>query len=331
VTSPSPAIPAEPQPEPSAEVVLSLRNLTCRFGTLAAVDRVDLDVQRGEVLGLLGPNGCGKSTTLNLVLGYLRPSSGTITIAGHDLAKARRRALASVGGLVEGSAFYPYLSGRTNLEMVARLRGVSNTRVDELLTMLDMQHAAHRAFGGYSQGMRQRLGVAGALLHSPDLIVLDEPTSGLDPAGTRDMRALIPRIAGEGHTVILASHLLTEVEQVCRRVTIMKQGRLIATGTVAELLRREGRMVVTVEATAEGPATEVLRSLESVSDVARHKTPGSLLVTSPLAGDALNRALADREIWASRIEAHRDTLESIFLELTGEELVAEAPAPEAAS
>jgi ABC-2 type transport system ATP-binding protein len=296
---------------------LEVKSLTKRFGRVRAVEDVELTVDSGTVLGLLGPNGSGKSTTLNMIMGFVRPTSGSIAIDGHDLAKDRLRALASVGGLVEGSAFYPYLSGRKNLALLARIRGLPYGSVEEALELVDMRHAADREFGGYSMGMRQRLGVAGALMHDPRLIVLDEPTSGLDPAGTREMRQLIPRLAREGHTVLLASHLLVEVEQVCQRVAILKEGRVIAEGAVEALLRGEGALRVRVPASDLRRAQAELARHKSINDV---RVAGEdLSVDTAADGAEVNRILAEAGIYASEIVRSSRSLESVFLELTESE------------
>lgn len=301
---------------PADPPVLELRGLTKRYGALTAVSSVDLSVSAGEILGLLGPNGSGKSTTLNMVMGFIRPTAGEVFIDGHSLRTAPRDALQDVGGLVEGSAFYPYLSGRLNLTMIARLRGLPANRVDETLELVGLTRAAERKFGDYSQGMRQRLGVAAALMHRPRLVVLDEPTSGLDPAGTREMRALLPRIASEGTTVILASHLLTEVEQVCTRVAIMQAGAIIASGDVHTLLAQRPRWRVRVS-TAERPrAVELLRALPTTRAVELGED--DLEVETSAGGTDLNRALMDAGIVASEIEPLVATLESVFMELTGQ-------------
>jgi ABC-2 type transport system ATP-binding protein len=294
--------------------VLRLRGLTRNFGSLTAVDHVDLVAAAGEVIGLLGPNGSGKSTTLNMVLGYVRPTAGSVEIDGHDVSTDRVAALRSVGGLVEGSAFYPYLTGRQNLQLIARLRRLSVASVEAALDQVDMQRAADRPFGGYSQGMRQRLGVAAALIHNPQLIVLDEPTSGLDPAGTREMRALIPSLAEHGHTIVLASHLLNEVQQVCRSVAIMQEGRIIARGAVADLLRQEGLIRVTVAASQRENARSALQSATAVRRVTEQD--GNLLVDAAGGGEAVNRALVAAGIYASEIARESSSLEDVFIALT---------------
>lgn len=304
-------------PDRASAPALVVEGLTKRFGSIVAADEITLTVHPGEVLGLLGPNGSGKSTTLNMIMGFVRPTAGTIVIDGHDLARDRLRALASVGGLVEGSAFYPYLSGRKNLALLARIRGIAKQRTEEVLELVDLRHAADREFGGYSMGMRQRLGVAAALLHDPRLVILDEPTSGLDPAGTREMRRLIPRIAAEGHTVVLASHLLPEVEQVCRRVAILKEGRVIAEGAVAELLRRDELLRVRVTAGERERAHGVLETQPGVQRVT--VVDADLMVEGALEGAEANRALAQAGIYASALERASRSLETVFLEITGSE------------
>jgi len=295
--------------------MLSLRGLTKHYGDLAAVAGIDLDVPPGTVLGLLGPNGSGKSTALNMIMGFVRPTAGSVSINGHDLRRSRQAALASVGGLVEGSAFYPYLSGRRNLEMLAQLRGLPMRRVDEVIELVSMGRASRRDFGGYSQGMRQRVGVAAALLHQPSLIVLDEPTSGLDPAGTREMRDLLPALAAEGTTVVLASHLLSEVQQVCERVAIMQAGAIIASGDVESLLSRTGRWRVRVRADELEAASQALRALPRTGAVDREDR--DLLVETTADGAELNRALVAAGVIASELEPVLPTLEAVFMELTG--------------
>lgn len=296
---------------------LRVRALTKRYAEIAAVDGVDLTVVAGEVVGLLGPNGSGKSTLLNLTMGFIRPTSGSVTIAGHDLQGARATALASVGGLVEGAAFYPYLSGRRNLEMLAAMRGLATARVDEVLALVQLERASARDFGGYSQGMRQRLGVAASLLHRPRLIVLDEPTSGLDPAGTREMRELLPRLASEGTTVVLASHLLSEVQQVCTRVAIMQAGRIVASGDVDSLLQRGQRWRLRVRSQQLDEARTILDRHPATLGV--EQDGPDLFVETPAGGEEMNAALTREGIVASEIEPVVPTLEAVFMELTGED------------
>jgi len=223
--------------------IVSTQRLTKTFGPRTAVDAVDLTVRRGEVYGFLGPNGAGKTTTLRMLLGLVRPSSGRATV--HGLPPGDPVAVARTGSLVEGPGFYPYLSGRENLRVLARYRGLGDREVDRVLERVDLTERAGDRFKTYSLGMKQRLGVAAALLGEPDLLVLDEPTNGLDPAGMADMRALLVDVAAGGQTVLLSSHLLAEVQEICDRVGIISAGRLLVeSGQTVE----SGQGLIVVEA-----------------------------------------------------------------------------------
>src|SRR6059058_1321716 len=219
--------------------IVETHGLTKRYGSgVLAVDSVDMSVRRGEVYGFLGPNGAGKTTTLRMLVGLIRPTSGTATVAGH--APGNPAGLAKIGSLIESPGFYPYLSGRENMRVVADFAGVDHKRVEEVLDMVELASRAGRKFGTYSTGMKQRLGVAAALLKDPELLILDEPTNGLDPAGMAEMRAFIRSQAEGGRTVLLSSHLMTEIEQVSDRVGVIRAGSLIAEGTVEELRGQAG-------------------------------------------------------------------------------------------
>jgi ABC-2 type transport system ATP-binding protein len=214
------------------------RGLAKRFGEIVAVDGIDLTVDTGDVYGFLGPNGAGKTTALRMMLGLIRPSGGTVRLFGRDPLLAGARALEGVAGFVEGPRFYPYLSGRKNLELLAaydRL-GAGKAELDAVLDTVELRDRAKDRVGGYSHGMRQRLGIAASLLRSPRLLLLDEPATGLDPAGMRDMRALVRRLADEGMTVVLSSHLMSEVEELCNRVAIISRGRIVRESTLRDLL-----------------------------------------------------------------------------------------------
>src|SRR3954452_24049470 len=236
-TRPSPAIVKDMNPNQDNQVshddVVQTHELTKRYGDRLAADRVSLTVRRGEVYGFLGPNGAGKTTTLRMVLGLIRPTSGSAVVLGEPAGTTA--AIARVGALVEGPGFYPYLSGRDNLRVMARYRGIADRAVDDVLDRVDLGARGRDRYSRYSLGMKQRLGVAAALLGEPDLLVLDEPTNGLDPAGMADMRALLVDVAAGGQTVLLSSHLLAEVQEICDRVGIISGGRLLAEGTVADL------------------------------------------------------------------------------------------------
>ena len=216
---------------------VTARGLVKRYGEIVAVDHVDLTVEPGDVFGYLGPNGAGKTTSLRMMLGLIRPSEGSVRLFGRDPLAEGAKALAGVAGFVEEPRFYPYLSGRKNLRLLADYDdGDSRTRIEEMLELVDLRDRAKDRVGGYSHGMRQRLGIAASLIRQPRLLLLDEPTTGLDPAGMRDMRELVRRLADEGITVLLSSHLLGEVEDLCNRVAIVRKGRIVYEGALKQLL-----------------------------------------------------------------------------------------------
>ncbi|NPA06802.1 MAG: ATP-binding cassette domain-containing protein [Chloroflexi bacterium] len=220
------------------ETVLRLERLTKDYGSLRAVDNVTLEVFAGECFGFLGPNGAGKTTTIGMILGLLYPTSGRVVVLGEEVTPTRNAALRAVGALVGAPGFYPYLSARENLRLLARVMPeVDTARVDEVLAFVGLDpSAARRAVKTYSTGMKQRLGLAAALLHRPRLLILDEPTNGLDPIGMAEMRQRLRMLVEQGVTVFLSSHLLHEVEQICDRVAILNHGRIVAQGAVTTLL-----------------------------------------------------------------------------------------------
>jgi ABC-2 type transport system ATP-binding protein len=299
---------------PSGTVVLHILGLHKRFGAVTAVDGLDLEVRAGEVHGFLGPNGAGKSTTAGMILGLIRPDAGRIELLGRDIAVQRQATRRLIGAVVETPAFYPFLSGRDNLRALALAAGgVPRPRIEALLAQVGLAERAADRYQTYSLGMRQRLGIAAALLTDPVLVILDEPTNGLDPAGQREVRALIPQLAREGRAVLLASHLLHEVEQVCDRVTIIRRGRPVASGVVRELLSRRAEVEITIAAPEQAAA--VLRALPFVERVSMD---GARLIVSapPERGADLNRALAAHGLYAAAIVPRQSTLEDVFLELT---------------
>src|SRR5262249_45245066 len=230
------------------EVVLRTRDLTKHYGQRLAVNNLNLEVRRGEIFGFLGPNGAGKTTTIRMVLGLIAPTAGSAEILGQDLAAHRAAVLPRVGALVETPALYLYMSGRDNLRAVgAVLGGVPETRIDAVLELVGLGLRARDRVKTYSLGMKQRLGVAMALLQDPDLLVLDEPANGLDPAGIVEMRDLMRRLAAEGKTIFISSHVLSEVRQICTRVAILNLGRLVTETTVDELVSGHGEFVVRLE------------------------------------------------------------------------------------
>src|SRR5690242_5400656 len=219
---------------------IEVRGLVKRYREIVAVDGVDLTINPGDVYGYLGPNGAGKTTSLRMMLGLIRPTAGTVRLFGRDPMNSVR-ALQGVAGFVEAPTFYPYVSARKNLEMLAAYDGGgAPERIDDALEMVELTGRQRDKVGGYSHGMRQRLGIAAALLRDPKLLLLDEPATGLDPAGMRDMRLLIRRLADQGITVMLSSHLLAEVEELCNRVAIVRSGKIVYEGAIAELKRSTG-------------------------------------------------------------------------------------------
>jgi ABC-type multidrug transport system ATPase subunit len=292
------------------ETVATTDDLTKRYGDRLAVDSVSMTVQRGEVYGFLGPNGAGKTTTLRMLLGLVRPTAGTASILGRD--SRRPHSPASVGALIEGPGFFPYLSGRANLRTIARYRGFDDAEVERVLERVDLAGRGDDRFKGYSLGMKQRLGVAAALMGAPELIVLDEPTNGLDPAGMADMRSLIVELARGGQTVLLSSHLLAEVQEICHRVGVINEGRLLRESTVAEL---RGGVSLRLRATPEPAALAVAMRLAGDDGVRR--TPDGLLAALPAdAAPQLARDLVAAGVDIHEITAAERSLEEVFFEMT---------------
>lgn len=296
--------------------VLELNNLTKKFGDFTAVNDLSLKVGQGEVMGFLGPNGAGKSTTVGMVLGLIAPTDGVVSIMGTPLTGNQQIVPENVGAIIENPAFYPYMSGRDNLIAHAKMvGGVSNARVDEMLKLVNLFERSNDKFKSYSLGMKQRLGIASTLLTDPALVILDEPTNGLDPAGQREIREIIPRLAADGHGVLLASHMLHEVEQVSDRVSIVRRGELITEGSVDDLLKRSGFIEVRVSQDEMQAAQSIIQRIAGVEQVTLN---GEVLsaVAEPQLGVEINRALIGEGIIAGEISPRRSTLESIFLEMT---------------
>ncbi|MGH4015960.1 MAG: ATP-binding cassette domain-containing protein [Pseudonocardiaceae bacterium] len=282
-------------------------------GGITAVDRVNLTVHRGEVYGFLGPNGAGKTTTLRMLLGLIRPTAGTATVLGNS--PGHPRGLARIGAMVETPAFYPYLSGRNNLRVLARYADVGEKWIDDALSTVDLTARAGDQFGTYSLGMKQRLGVAAALLKDPELLILDEPTNGLDPAGMADMRALIRRLGTGQRSVLLSSHLLGEVQQICDRVGVISRGRLIADSTVDDL-RGSTSLVLTAQ-----PLDEAARLAAELLGAARvGRRDGRLrLDAGPAQAAQLNRKLVLAGVQVSELRSEERSLEEVFLAMTEED------------
>lgn len=291
--------------------VVVTRNLTKAYGDTAVVDRVSLSVHRGEVYGFLGPNGAGKTTTLRMLLGLIRPTSGDATVLGRRPGDPA--ALARVGSMIEGPAFYPYLSGHDNLAVMGRYAGVGTRTVQASLEAVDLASRGGDKVSTYSLGMKQRLGVAAALLKEPDVVVLDEPTNGLDPAGIREMRALIRRLGNSGRTVILSSHMLGEVQQVCDRVGVIASGRVVAENTVDEL---RGDSHVVLRATPSDVVTATLAGLD-VEALPAFDGHFELQIDEHRTGEAI-RALVLAGVDIREVRRVDRQLEDVFFEVTEE-------------
>jgi ABC-type multidrug transport system ATPase subunit len=294
--------------------VIRTRDLTKEFGRgVRAVDRLNLTVRAGEVYGFLGPNGAGKTTTLRMLLGLVRPTSGSALVLGRPPGDPV--GLSRVGAMVEEPAFYPYLSGRDNLRVLARYARVPQDRIDAALESVDLVDRADDRVRTYSQGMRQRLGVAAALLKNPEVLILDEPTNGLDPAGVGEMRSLIRRLGASDRTVVLSSHMLAEVQQLCDRVAVVSHGVLLAEGTVEDLT---GRGAILVRAT---PLEAARERAERLFGSDRVKVDDGALRLDAAESDAprITRELVLSGIAVSEVRQTERTLEEAFLELTKEE------------
>lgn len=297
-------------------LAMRLTGLTKRYGSRAAVDRLDLEVPQGVVYGFLGPNGAGKTTTMRILVGLVRADEGSVELFGEPLSWGRQDLLHQVGSLVEEPAFLPYLSARDNLRVVAGSGPpVRAGRIDELLEFVGLGDRADDRVGTYSQGMRQRLGIAAALLNDPPLVLLDEPANGLDPSGIAELRATFRNLAGAGKTIFVSSHILPEIEQLADVVGIINHGRLVREGPLREMLGSGGEVRVRVPLETIERASRVLAAV--VGDVRQNgHGPGWLSVAArPADTPALNRALVEAGIDVLGLEAGSD-LEELFLSLT---------------
>ncbi|HEY3828901.1 MAG TPA: ATP-binding cassette domain-containing protein [Solirubrobacteraceae bacterium] len=300
------------------------RGLVKRYKEVLAVDHIDLNVDAGDVYGFLGPNGAGKTTTLRMCLGLIMPSEGTVELFGRDPLRAGASALEGVAGFVEAPRFYPYLTGRKNLELLAALDGDgASSRIAEVLDVVELTARGGHRVGGYSHGMRQRLGIAAALLRAPRLLLLDEPATGLDPAGMRDMRALIRRLADEGITVLLSSHQLPEVQELCDRVAIVHSGRVVYEGALADL-RRQGGAGYRLRSTDDVRALTILAAQPGVEHAVRGEHGLGFQAQERDVG-ALTLALGAAGIGILALTPELATLEDLFFRLTegGQEPVLE--------
>ena len=299
----------------TSDMVIQTNGLTKRFGKTTAVDDLSMEVRRGHVYGLLGPNGSGKTTTMGMLLGVLRPTAGSFRLFGSS--ERHEESLRRVGAVIESPAFYPYMSGRQNLEYFRFISGRgSPDDVDDVLERVGLTGRGDDRFRTYSLGMKQRLGIGYALLGDPEIVCLDEPTNGLDPEGMIQVRELIRSLGGGNRTVLLSSHLLNEVEQVCDSVTIISKGKLVVQGEVAELVRSARDEQVRVKTTDNVKAREILSALDWVGEVGATED-GALLVTAPIERSGeLTAAMSRSEVYVTEMAPVQTSLEQYFLEVT---------------
>jgi ABC-2 type transport system ATP-binding protein len=297
------------------EIILRTTGLTKKFGKRTAVHDLNLEVRRGEVFGFLGPNGSGKSTTVSMIVGLIAPTSGSVNAFGLELKDHYWEIMRRVGATIETPAFYPYLSAWDNLELFATaIGGISQSKIKEVLERVYLLSRARDKYKQYSLGMKQRLAIASALLRDPELIILDEPTNGLDPAGYKEVRDLIPSLASENRTIILCSHLLHEVEKVCDRVAIIKEGNVIACESMQVLLAKGRMLQIKVE--NPQPAMAILKNVPWIKAVVAENE--YLLVDAPKEdSQRISKILAENNIFISELSVKSTDLESVFLELTG--------------
>lgn len=295
--------------------IIEVNNLVRKFGDLVAVNDISFTVEEGEIFGFLGPNGAGKTTIIRLMLGLIKPTSGTVVIFGHDVSRGLRDTLPRVGAIVENPAFYPYLSGRDNMIVMSRAAGPENAnRIENLLEMVGLLARADDKYETYSLGMKQRLAIAAALLNDPELIILDEPALGLDAAGIRQVRELLRRLKSVGKTLFVSSHLLHEVEQVCDRVAVIDHGKLVGGGEVRELLRLATGLRLRLREKEKAKA--ILSEVDWVTSVT--EDGDYLVVEAPHEKAAeLNSLLAKEGLYLSELTIRSQTLEHYFLSLTG--------------
>ncbi len=290
---------------------IKVTGLTKRFGETVAVEGLSFSVPAGRIVGFLGPNGAGKTTTMRMLLGLVRPNAGRATIEGRHYSELEHPAQ-TVGALLDGDDLHPGRSGRNHLRVLARAAGVADTRVDELLELVELTGAADRRAGGYSMGMRQRLGLAAALLGDPQVLVLDEPANGLDPQGIRWLRDFLRSLAGEGRAILVSSHVLAEVSQTADDVVVINHGRSVMQAPLAELIaQRNGGMRVA------GPDTARLTALLRADGAQVEEAGDGAIVVADRTGEQIGRMIAANRIVVSELAARGDSLEDVFFELTG--------------
>lgn len=292
--------------------ILTLSNLTKKFGPITAVDNLSITIEKGNVYGILGPNGSGKSTTLGIVLNVVNKTEGNFH--WFDGSGSTHDALKKVGAIIERPNFYPYMTASQNLNLVCKIKGVSNKNIDEKLELVGLLERKNYKFRTFSLGMKQRLAIASALLNEPEILILDEPTNGLDPEGIHQIREIIKKIASNGTTILLASHILDEVEKVCSHVVILRKGKSLYSGSVETMNTSHGFFTLRCD-----NMESLFKFLEEHQNIGEIKNEGGYLVAylkEPMDGSDLNRSLFERGIHLSYLVHRKESLEEQFLEIT---------------
>ena len=291
--------------------VLQIRNLTKNFGRLCAVNDMSLEVGAGQVFGMLGPNGSGKTTTLGMLMSVVNPTSGSFLWFGEEPTHNTRK---KIGAVLEHPIFYPYLTGQKNLELTALIKGATHDQIAEVLALVELSDRKHDKYKTYSLGMKQRLAIASALLNDPQVLILDEPTNGLDPMGIAEIRELIKKIASSGRTIILASHLLDEVQKVCTHFAVLKKGNMVYSGPVEDV----SSGAETIEVKADVDISDALKSFNGTASVQRENGLFVITLKDGLKSQDLNQFLFDKGIVASHLLPKKKSLEKQFLEILAE-------------
>lgn len=292
------------------DIILNIRNLSKRYGPVQAVDSLSLEVPKGSVFGILGPNGSGKTTTLGMLLGVTKPDSGDFSWFGKPLSFETKQKL---GAILETPNFYPYMSAVDNLKLVAQIKEIPNADIDGVLKTVNLNTRANSKFKTYSLGMKQRLAIASALLSNPEVLVLDEPTNGLDPQGIAEIRALIKEIALQGITVIIASHLLDEIEKVCTHAAVIRFGKLLFCGTVEELTGHEG--VVEISSEDLTLTRMILEKMDGIDSVKLEADMLLVVLDKKISPAEINKHLVSQGIYAHHLVFRKNSLEKQFLNL----------------
>lgn len=302
-----------------APTVLSVEQVTKTIGKKNIVDSLSFDIHRGEIVGLLGPNGAGKTTTIRMIVGLIEMSHGDVRVKGHSIKSDFVQAIRHIGGIIENPEFYPYMSGYDNLRQYQRMSdGVTITRIMEVVKLVGLQDAIHKKVRAYSLGMRQRLGIAQALLHNPSILILDEPTNGLDPAGIREMRDYLKQIAiNEGIAILVSSHLLSEMELMCSRVVVIQEGKLVTERSIGAKAINEDLSTVSIRVNDVAMAEQTISSLQNIT-MQSHAEEGTIILQLHEEDiPPLIQSLCDARVRIYRVEEMKSSLEEEFLKWTG--------------